>query len=163
MGSHGQFMKGRMHDEAIHLPLVMRYPAVIKPGTVVDEMVSMIDLAPTLLDLMDAPIPDPVSGRSAVSLLRGEKVPDWPDCVFLSHRTTRGIRTHDWTYLIHESGEPTLFDQRNDWLELHNHVNEPDNREVVNALHKRLVDWLEAAGEPFAETAQGPNSDSAHE
>lgn len=55
-----------------HIPLIVHWPARIAPGTVVDENVCLLDVAPTLLDLMGYPVPEGLDGLSLVPLLDGK-------------------------------------------------------------------------------------------
>jgi N-sulfoglucosamine sulfohydrolase len=64
--------KGTLYDEGIRTPLIFHWPAVIKPGRTSAEMVSVIHLAPTLLDIAGLAKPESMYGRSMKSLLRGE-------------------------------------------------------------------------------------------
>src|SRR5207237_3618087 len=52
-----------VYDSGIHVPLIVRWPGKIKPGTVCQELVSFIDFAPTMLALAGAPIPSPMQGQ----------------------------------------------------------------------------------------------------
>src|SRR5207247_987479 len=69
-GDHGRGMprsKRWLYDSGIHVPLIVRWPGHIKPGTVTDELVSFIDFAPTCLSLAGVREPDttaqtPVAG-----------------------------------------------------------------------------------------------------
>lgn len=64
------FVKGQIHDPAFHLPLAMRWGAVIKPGRVVKDFVNFRDFAPTFLELAGlAPHPQ-MTGRSLADILR---------------------------------------------------------------------------------------------
>jgi uncharacterized sulfatase len=51
------------YDSGLHVPLIIRWPGRVKPGTVCDELVNLIDLAPTLLSLADVEIPTYMQGR----------------------------------------------------------------------------------------------------
>lgn len=61
--------KGRLYDTDIKLPLVVRGPGVPE-GTTRDQLVSMVDMLPTILDLTGVPTPDYVDGRSFTTLLQ---------------------------------------------------------------------------------------------
>jgi len=52
-----------IYDSGIHVPLIVRRPGVIKPGTVCDDMISSIDLGPTVLSLAGVKVPDHMQGR----------------------------------------------------------------------------------------------------
>ena len=65
-GDHGRaHVRGKqwLYDGGIHIPLVVRWPGHIKPGTVAGEMVSAIDFAPTVLRLCGVPVPKHMQGR----------------------------------------------------------------------------------------------------
>ena len=57
--------------------MMIRYPQRIKPGTTSNEMALNIDVAPTLLDLVGAPIPAAFQGRSLMPLAEGKSVANW--------------------------------------------------------------------------------------
>src|SRR5205814_5242432 len=72
-GEHCLSVERRLaYEEAIRIPLLIRYPPLIKPGTVFDQFVLSIDLAPTLLELAGGKPPTRLDGRSVAPLLRGE-------------------------------------------------------------------------------------------
>src|SRR5258708_30529288 len=60
------------YEESARIPLLIRYPAMIKPGGSVDGMTLNIDIAPTLLQIAGAEPLSNVNGRSFVPLLRGD-------------------------------------------------------------------------------------------
>src|SRR5262249_15147994 len=71
-GEHGLSVERRLaYEEAIRIPLLWRYPRLIRASTVLEPMVLSLDLAPTLLELAGAPIPSDMNGRSLVPLLAG--------------------------------------------------------------------------------------------
>jgi len=75
MGDNGasQFRgKGTLYEYGIHVPLLVRWPGKVKPGSSSAELISGEDLAPTLLDAVGLPVPSEMTGRSFAQLLRGE-------------------------------------------------------------------------------------------
>jgi N-acetylglucosamine-6-sulfatase len=73
-GEHGLSVERRLaYEESIRIPLLMRYPKLIKPHTTDNHLVLNLDISPTLLELGGAPIPPGVQGRSLVPLLKREK------------------------------------------------------------------------------------------
>jgi arylsulfatase A-like enzyme len=60
-----------LHDEALLVPLLVRAPGLVPAGRVVEEEVGLVDLTPTLLDLVGVPAPPDVQGRSFARLLTG--------------------------------------------------------------------------------------------
>ncbi|WP_460963874.1 sulfatase family protein [Spirosoma litoris] len=73
MGEHGWFDKRWIYEESLRTPFVIRYPGVIKPHTHINQLVSNIDWAPTLLNLTGTTIPKYIQGESFLPLLKGEK------------------------------------------------------------------------------------------
>src|SRR5204863_681436 len=69
--------KRAAYEESIRVPLLMRYPKLIKPGTKIDQMVLNVDLAPTLIKLGGAKPIEGEHGRSLVPRLKGESPADW--------------------------------------------------------------------------------------
>lgn len=75
MGDNGMAMphgKGALHDPGINVPLLIRWPGVVKPGGVTRALVSGEDFAPTMLEAAGVQPPKVMSGVSYVKLLRGE-------------------------------------------------------------------------------------------
>lgn len=69
---HGGVAHGHtLYDELIRIPLIVRYPKLIKGGAVLRKQAAHIDLMPTLLDIAGLPIPAQCQGRSLRSLLEG--------------------------------------------------------------------------------------------
>jgi arylsulfatase A-like enzyme len=74
---HGYWGHSRtLYEELVHVPLALRLPGV--PGRRVAQTVSLVDLAPTLLDLLQLPAPPAFQGRSLLPLARGKHLPDLP-------------------------------------------------------------------------------------
>ena len=114
-GDHGMPFprcKSNNYDRGARVPLAVRWPAKVKQGTVVNDFVSLVDVAPTFYQAADLDVPSNVSGRSLLSLLAGK---DKSDRSYVLHGKerhgpgqegkdmggypTRAIRTHDFLYL----------------------------------------------------------------
>jgi N-sulfoglucosamine sulfohydrolase len=90
-------------------PLMVRWPGKIKPGTVdSDHMVSTLDLMPTLLEVVNIPLPVKQDGRSMLSILQGG-TQEGRDAVFISYNyiapgqqvfPMRGVHTKEWSYVF---------------------------------------------------------------
>ena len=162
LGDHGWYDKRFMYEESLRMPMVMRYPAALEAGTVIDSMVLNVDFAPTLLELCQAECPADVQGRSFVKLLQGKIPADWRDSMYYRYwmhgtphavKAHYGVRTHDFK-LIHYYADPLdqpgtsetaprtqeweLFDLRQDPAELNNVYADPEYSETVKALKEEL-------------------------
>ncbi len=85
-----------LYDELVQVPLVIRWPAKIKAGTVITEQVSHLDVMPTLLAMAGVPVPQQCRGQSLLPLLTGNKKGFVQGPAFLEtevEEKLRGIRT----------------------------------------------------------------------
>jgi N-sulfoglucosamine sulfohydrolase len=64
--------KGTLYELGIHVPLIVRWPGKVKPGSSSSELISGEDIAPTILEAANVPVPPEMTGKSFVKLLRGE-------------------------------------------------------------------------------------------
>jgi arylsulfatase A-like enzyme/Flp pilus assembly protein TadD len=72
LGDHGELEHGLfVYDEAIHVPLVIKQEGNVGAGRRVRDLVQHIDVVPTVLDFVKAPIPGQLRGRSLKPLLEG--------------------------------------------------------------------------------------------
>ena len=100
--------KGSTDEGGVRSPLLVRWPARIKPRTVVEPIAGAIDLLPTLLALTGVAKlgEQPLDGKDLSPLLLGA-APDWPDRMIFSHWAGRvSVRTQQ--YRLDDSGR--LFD-----------------------------------------------------
>jgi len=161
LGEHGMIDKRTMHEESIRIPLLMRYPEAIRPGTVVDEMALTVDLAPTILDLCDAEPLRGIHGRSMTGLLAG-KTAGWRQSWFYEYNyekqfpytpNVRGVRTKDWKYVHYPHGDggpdrhkAELYDLKNDPRELRNLIDDPKAAGKLAELKTELARLMKETG-----------------
>jgi arylsulfatase A-like enzyme len=149
LGEHGLFDKRLMYEPSIRVPLLVRFPARVKPGQVNStNMVLNIDVAPTLLELAGIPVPIWMQGHSFLPLLDGALTP-WREAFLYSYyeypaehcaRKNRGIRTNRWK-LIHFWEQPEefeLYDLQTDPDEMKNLYGQRDQEKRVRELRSRL-------------------------
>ena len=150
LGEHGWFDKRFMYEESQHMPFLMRYPKLIKPGTTIDALLMGIDFAPTFLELAGATIPAEMQGKSLVPLLRKKSNKNWRQQVYYhyyekgEHNVMKhfGIRTKRYK-LIRFYGEGEfweLYDLQKDPQEIHNIYADPANQTLILTLKKQLHD-----------------------
>ena len=109
------YVKGQVYEDAFRLPLVMRWPAIIKPGRVVDDFVNVRDFAPTYLELAGLKPNPQMTGKSLVKILRSKKS-GW-----IEHRDVMlvGKERHDLGR-PHDQGFPVRALRTKDFLYVHN-------------------------------------------
>jgi arylsulfatase A-like enzyme len=166
-GEHGLNAERRFaYEESIRIPLVARYPRLIKPGTIPEQLTLTIDLAPTLLELGRAPVPQALQGRSLVPLLRGERPKDWRTSVLIEHHSDperylgrgalrralnmgyKAVRTERHKYIQYTelSGMDELYDLQSDPYEMNNLFANPQRAPTLQAMRDELTRLLRETG-----------------
>jgi len=148
LGEHGFFDKRWMYEESFRMPLIVRWPGVVKPGAVNIDLVQNIDFAPTLLDAAHVPIPREMQGRSMVPLLESRRPADWRTSVYYqffedrgAHKVPRhcGVRTDRYAlidfYRLHEW---EMFDLQKDPNEVMSVAGDPAYAPVRDSLEREL-------------------------
>jgi N-acetylglucosamine-6-sulfatase len=147
--------KRAAYEESIRVPLVMRYPALIKAGSVIKPVVLNIDVAPTLIELAGASPIEGMHGRSLVSLLRGDDA-NWREAALFHYvleekypniPTWQAVRTDRWKYIHYPDhpGMDELYDLQTDPHELTNRIDDPAAAEDLVRLKRDLSMLLAAA------------------
>ena len=149
LGDHGWFDKRWMYEESFRMPLLVRWPAVIRPGSENTDLVQNLDFAETFLDLARAPVPDDMQGRSIVPLLRGKTPSDWRTSVYYHYyefpgwhdvRRHYGVRTARYKLIRYYSiDEWELFDLEKDPDELRSVYEDRAYAPVVRQLKAELT------------------------
>jgi len=148
LGEHGWFDKRWMYEESLRMPFLARWPARIRAGTRVPEMIQNIDYAPTFLDAVGLAIPPDIQGRSLLPLMAGRHPAAWRSSIYYHyyefpavHMVAKhyGVRTERYK-LIHyyETDEWECFDLERDPNELNNVYGDPAFSEVVAELKVEL-------------------------
>ena len=148
MGEHGWFDKRFMYEESMHMPLLMRYPGVIKPGTKINDMVVNIDFTPTFEAIAGAKIPADVQGKSILPLLKGDNK-GWRKSTYYhyyefpaEHSVMRhfGIRTERYKLIRFYTGKDfwELYDLQTDPHEMKNLYGEKQYEALTIQLKNEL-------------------------
>jgi arylsulfatase A-like enzyme len=169
------------HDSSTHIPLVIQGPG-FNNGRKVSEMVSLVDVAPTLIDLLGLPVPPVMQGRSFLPVLND---PDarvsWRNEVFIQtseSEIARAIRTPEWTYVaLAPDGDSRTTGGNMNYrdYQLYNNTNDPAQiinlagrddpprllhyggrsmREITEDLRERLLARMVEAGEDKPEISR---------
>jgi arylsulfatase A-like enzyme len=149
-GEHGWFDKRWIYDESLHMPFIVRWPGVVKPGTRFTEFIQNIDYAPTFLDMAGGKAPEGLHGHSLVPILRGETPDGWRKSVYYhyygehtaAHHVAAhyGVRTdrHTLAY-FHGKNEWELYDNDEDPAQVRNVHADPACAKTVVELKAGLV------------------------
>lgn len=154
-GEKGFTAKWTPYDPSLHIPFIVYDPRSPETaGTVRDELVLNLDVAPTILALAGLAEPG-MDGRDVMPLVRGESVQDWRDEFFFEHQMSlatiprpiprnMGIRTHTEKYAVWIDPVPVVeeyYRLDRDPHEMHNLIAEAP--EAAARLRARFEQWEE--------------------
>lgn len=164
-GEHGLSVERRLaYEESIRMPLLVRYPKVIKAGTARDEFALNIDLAPTLLELAGVTAPGAMQGRSLVPLLAGKRtawrnsflIEYYSDKVFprILQMGYKAVRNGRWKYIryLELEGMDELYDLKTDPYEMKNLIHQPGVAKALAEMKREMERLLK-------ETSANPKSE----
>jgi len=149
LGDHGWFDKRFMYEESLRMPLLVRYPGVVKAGSVNNDIVLNLDFGPTFLDFAGVPVPDDMQGESMREALQGRTPGNWRKSMYYHyyeypavHSVKRhyGVRTQRYK-LIHfynDIDEWELYDLEKDPREMKNVLGDPAYADTVKELKAEL-------------------------
>jgi len=162
LGAHGLvgLGLGLAYEEVYKVPLIVRLPDGLVDDTtdhrgrnVNDALVSLVDVGPTLLDLCRlTPLPD-AQGRSLRPLIEGRtNKEDWQEAYgeFFGQRfmfTQRIVWHGDWKYVFSPGGVDELYHLANDPYEIKNLAANPQHREILVDMVKRMWRKMEQIGD----------------
>ncbi|WP_435893237.1 sulfatase [Oceaniferula spumae] len=147
--------KGSLWEGGVRVPWAMRWPAKIKPGSVIDEPVISMDILPTVVEMSGAKVQDDwkLDGHSILPLMTGEKESLPERTLHWRQHGSKGsisLRQGKWK-LIHNRGEqgsaPELYDLSKDIGESNNLASQ--NPDVVKSLGEKMAAWESQMKEPL--------------
>ncbi len=166
-GDHGYFygehclsVERRLaYEEGIRIPMIMRFPPLIKAGSTPESLALTIDFAPTFVELAGGTIPSQYQGHSLVPLLRGSVPPDWrksflveyySDTVFprVHKMGYKAVRNDRWKYIHYtdQTGLDELYDLKSDPYELKNIVHDAAAATALSKMQANLQRLLVQTG-----------------
>jgi len=150
-GEHWLTGKNWPYDESLRAPFIVRYPELVPSAFTSDELISHVDIAPTILELSGATAGLPQNGQSFKQLLEGNET-GWKQDTFFEHYSagffgtpTKGVRTKDWKYIktTADTGiTEELYDLNADPYEMENVAAVPANATILNQLRARFEQLL---------------------
>lgn len=170
-GEHGLIDKRVAYETSMRVPMLMQCPALIKGGTVLEQMIANIDVGPTVMEAMGLKTPSHMDGASFLPLARGESVP-WREKFlyvyyweknFPQTPTTFALRTPKAKYITYyglwDSDE--FYDLEVDPDEARNLINDPagarEAKRMENDLYRMMAE-LGGMEIPLNQPAGGINN-----
>jgi len=140
-GEHRITSKNGMYDEASRVPFAIRYPPLVSSPYIDGEhVVANIDIAPTVLELANIPIPASMDGLSLVSLLSGKT--DWREGVLLEGWPPRGVyaavHTNRYVYAETVDDKAEFYDLQIDPYQLQNRIDDLAYQDLIEH-HRELL------------------------
>lgn len=171
LGEHSLGDKRSAYEEALRVPMLVRYPRLIAKGRTDDHLVLNIDPAATFLDLADVKVPAEMQGRSWKPLLEGKSDVAWRDSFFYCYFFERGFATPTTTAvrtttakLIKYPGHDDwteVFDLKNDPYELKNLASDPKYAELRKSLEAEYDKQSKAISFRIPDAADVPPADGS--
>ena len=149
-----------VHQEVVHVPLIIYYPPLIPAGTVVEAGADVLDIYPTVLDALGAKTrPDVLQGQSVLPLIHRVRG-DYPEPAIATHYTSRyGVQMQQWK-LVAKKGSHEIYDRRSD----------PEEQNDVKGRHPLAERWLQdsfgwfrAHRDKWKKSVHGPASNLSSE
>jgi arylsulfatase A-like enzyme len=166
LGDHRLVDKRFPYEEALRVPMLMRYPRLVRAGRTVTGMALNIDICPTVLDICGVPVPKNVAGRSLRPMLTGPAPSQWRQDMFYEYAeriwqcpAVVAVRTDRYKYIEYLDPASTneLYDLLVDPQEMRNVIGEPGYAGILAEMKQRLARLKrETAWTP--PVAEGPNS-----
>jgi len=160
LGEHGWFDKRWIFEESLRTPLLVRWPGVVKPGTVNGDMVSNLDYAETILEAAGVAPPPEMQGRSLVPILKGQTPADWRKGFYYHyyehpgpHNVPKqyGVVTERYKLVFFYEPQENyweLFDLKTDPHELKSVYDDPAYQDIQKDLHQQLDQLRKDLKEP---------------
>lgn len=154
-GHHGLIAKGAFHyEDMIKVPFIVRYPGKVPAGRISDSMQSLVDLAPTFLNMVDITVPRSMTGLVQSDAWYGNKDRIRNHIICENHHdpTTVNLKTYVddryklTVYYNHTYGE--LYDLKEDPNEVNNLWDNPDYEALKSDLLLKYI-WAEMGKEPM--------------
>lgn len=151
-GEHGLIDKRHAYEESMRVPLLIWAPGLVKPKSVVEQIIMNVDLAPTFLELAGLKKPVQMQGESFISLLEGKDTP-WRNRAFYEYYweaafpqtpTIFAIRSDRYKYIFNYGSWDIneLYDLQQDPYEMNNLIRDPNLKKQGTVLKEELFQWL---------------------
>ena len=158
-GAHGRRAKNIFYDEAARVPFLIRWPGHVPAGAVSDACLNTPDVMPTLLSLLDLPVPDEVEGTDLSHCALGQRGPE-PDAALMQctgataiwedGHEWRALRSKRYTYAIYRvDRQELLFDNVADPYQMRNLAGDPAYAEALDDFRDRLQARMAEIGDTF--------------
>ncbi len=158
-GAHGRRAKLIFYEEAARVPFLMRWPKHIPAKTVSDALLGTPDIMPTILSMLNIPVPSAVEGKDMSSHALGKGGADHDAAHMQGMGATaawtdgtewRALRDHEYTYAIyHRDGKELLFNNPKDPFQMVDLAGEPSSAATLKHYRTLSQDWRKGQNDVF--------------
>jgi len=152
-GEHGLIDKRNAYEESMRVPLLVWAPGMVKPNSILSQMILNVDIAPTFLEIAGVKQPSQMQGKSFLSLISGQSIP-WRKKIFYEYYweaafpqtpTTFAVRSDQYKYIYYNGvwDVNELYDLQNDPNEMNNLIRDTSMNKIGLPLRDSLFTWLE--------------------
>jgi Ca2+-binding RTX toxin-like protein/arylsulfatase A-like enzyme len=154
LGDKDTWHKFTLWEEAARAPFVLALPGAADDGQHVEQVVELVDIVPTVLDLLGLDVPDGLSGRSLLPFVANPALIDDAVAVTTMYGSA-ALRTNSYRYIRYEDGSTELYDIAADPNQWTNLAGDPTLQAVRDGLDARLRAELSADGWVLVDPGQG--------
>ena len=136
IGEKQHWEKFTLWEESTRVPMIIVAPGITKPNTRSSQPVSLLDIYPTLVDMVGAKVFSQLEGKSLKPLLLNPSMKDIEPAITTWHYNNHAVRTERWRYIKYVNGDEELYDHQSDANEFYNIAKQPGNRSLMDSLQK---------------------------
>lgn len=157
-GAHGRRAKNIFYEEAIRVPFLIQWKGHLAADAQRDFVFNTVDIMPSLLSLMQLPIPKKVEGTDYSKCIEGEEdtkdgalmMCTGPTAAWGDGTEWRGYRTKKYTYAVYKKdGKELLFDDQKDPYQMHNLAEQAEYKDVLTDLKEAMWKKMDGINDTF--------------
>jgi uncharacterized sulfatase len=164
-----------MYDEITNIPFIVKWKGKVQENSSSDQLMSHIDITPTILDYFNLNISKVIEGKSMIPFLLSKNLLESKltsevneDCLnseiymefgryevdhdsFGGFQLIRCVRNYRYKLVVNLLTSDELYDLQEDPYEMHNLIDskQPTHQKIRNQLHDNLLDWMNETRDPF--------------
>ena len=165
LGAHGIYLKGlSTFEEGYRVPCIIRWPeGANNPGRTIHELVSIMDIAPTVIEASGSEPLSKCMGRSLMPFLKDEKPDNWRDSIYAQcngvevYMTRRMVVDSNYKFVYSPTDVDELYDLKDDPHEMKNLADDPEyqkvKRQMLKKMWEHVIDSEDTVITPYATVA----------
>lgn len=160
IAAHGMIYKlsSNGYEELFHVPTILRIPGSETAGIKIQQLVSSVDILPTILDAINLKAPAQIDGKSLIPILEQSTGTHRETLFSEVHGTSKYAKTilcrdKQYKYVYHWLSDDVdeLYDLSSDPGEMHNLYQDPEYQEVAKQMREKIIEWAEETRHRYTE------------